>query len=201
MIYSECQICGLAKNSTKSANCHSCARKKQHHNGDYLNNKNDYSSGYKYCNFCKKQHDIVVGSSNEFWLLRSAIKQKYECRLHRKALYDKMRRDPSKRLRKSISNLIRDCVAKHSAFKEGSFPKYVDWTVDELKMHLESLFQPGMTWENYGRGGWHIDHRIPDSWFDYSSIKDEGFKKSWALENLQPMWEKENCSKSNRFVK
>lgn len=59
------------------------------------------------------------------------------------------------------------------------------------------MFQPGMTWENYGK--WHIDHKTPDSWFQYNSINDDGFKKSWALENLQPMWAKDNLSKGNKY--
>ena len=31
-------------------------------------------------------------------------------------------------------------------------------------------------------------------------MEDEGFKKSWALENLQPMWAEENIKKGNRFA-
>jgi len=106
-------------------------------------------------------------------------------------------KDPRKRLRKSVSNLIRDCIAKHGAFKGDSFPKYVNWTVDELKSHLESKFTEGMSWENYGE--WHIDHIKPDSWFDYANIADKGFKESWALNNLQPLWAKDNLSKGNRY--
>jgi hypothetical protein len=71
------------------------------------------------------------------------------------------------------------------------------YTVDDLKQHLESKFQLGMTWENYGE--WEIDHVTPDSWFRYNSIEDEDFKKSWDLNNLQPMWVAQNASKSNRW--
>lgn len=39
-----------------------------------------------------------------------------------------------------------------------------------------------------------------DSWFVYSSTKDEAFKNSWALNNLQPMWASENRSKGARFA-
>lgn len=55
-----------------------------------------------------------------------------------------------------------------------------------------------MSWENYGE--WHIDHIIPDSWFNYSSTEDDEFKKSWSLDNLQPMWGKENQSKGNKYA-
>jgi hypothetical protein len=71
------------------------------------------------------------------------------------------------------------------------------YSVDDLKIHLESRFQSGMTWENYGE--WEIDHITPDSWFVYNSTEDDGFKNSWALENLQPLWKSDNASKGNRY--
>ena len=71
------------------------------------------------------------------------------------------------------------------------------YTVDELKIHLESKFQPGMTWDNYGE--WEIDHVTPDSWFEYNSFEDKGFQESWALENLQPLWKHDNCRKGNKY--
>ena len=54
-----------------------------------------------------------------------------------------------------------------------------------------------MSWDNAGE--WHIDHIIPDSWFNYKSIEDQQFKDCWALNNLQPMWKLENISKGNRY--
>ena len=72
------------------------------------------------------------------------------------------------------------------------------YTPEELIRHLENSFQPGMTWDNYGKI-WHIDHVKPDSWFSYSSIEDTNFKTSWSLENLQPLWARDNMVKGNRF--
>ena len=60
-------------------------------------------------------------------------------------------------------------------------------------------FKPGMTWDNYGKNGWVLDHRIPVSLFNINGIKSKGFKKCWALENLQPLWEKENISKGDKL--
>jgi hypothetical protein len=37
-------------------------------------------------------------------------------------------------------------------------------------------------------------------WFSYTSTDDQGFKDSWALENLQPMWYDENRSKGARYT-
>lgn len=71
------------------------------------------------------------------------------------------------------------------------------YSPEDLKVHLESKFQPGMSWDNYGE--WEIDHVRPHSWFDYSSVEENEFQQCWALSNLQPMWAKENKQKSNLY--
>jgi hypothetical protein len=81
---------------------------------------------------------------------------------------------------------------------------YLDFSIPQLKAHLEARFLPGMSWDNYGRKSgircWHIDHVTPDSWFDYSSPQDRSFKECWSLDNLQPKWEDENLKKSNKYI-
>lgn len=70
-----------------------------------------------------------------------------------------------------------------------------DW--DFFLKHLQHNFKKGMSFDNYGE--WHIDHVIPDSWFNYKSDKDSDFKKSWHYTNLKPMWREENISKKNKY--
>jgi len=72
----------------------------------------------------------------------------------------------------------------------------VGYTLKQLKVHLEALFQPGMSWDNYGR--WHIDHIIPMSLWQFEKPEDREFKQCWALCNLQPLWAKENLRKYNK---
>ncbi len=71
-------------------------------------------------------------------------------------------------------------------------------TPSELRQHIESQFIEGMTWENYGLHGWHIDHIKPCAHYDLSDI--EQVKKCFHYTNLQPKWAKENWSKGARFV-
>lgn len=74
----------------------------------------------------------------------------------------------------------------------------VDYTLDELKTHLEEQMHPWMTWDNYGRC-WHIDHIRPVSSFSFESYNDPEFKKCWRLRNLQPMWAGDNFRKSDTW--
>lgn len=98
---------------------------------------------------------------------------------------------------KLIHNLRRRLNhALKSQDKIGSYSKHLGCTVIELKLHLESKFQPGMTWENYGK--WHIDHIIPLSSFDLcDSIQ---FSKACHYQNLQPLWAIDNRKKYNKII-
>lgn len=73
--------------------------------------------------------------------------------------------------------------------------KLLGCSVKYLKQHLESTFQIGMTWDNYGK--WHIDHIRPCASFDLSKESEQ--KKCFHYSNLQPLWAKENLSKKDKI--
>lgn len=73
--------------------------------------------------------------------------------------------------------------------------KILGYNLNDLMKHLESKFEPWMSWENYGE--WHIDHIIPKSLFKYEKESDSGFKECWSLKNLQPLSKELNYRKHN----
>ena len=75
----------------------------------------------------------------------------------------------------------------------------VGYDTKKLKKHLEKQFAGGMSWDNYGE--WHIDHKIPQSAFNYTKPEHRDFKRCWALKNLQPLWAKDNSSKRDKLTK
>ena len=64
-----------------------------------------------------------------------------------------------------------------------------------LKEYLEKQFSEGMSWDNYGFYGWHIDHKIPLS----SADNEEDIYKLCNYTNLQPLWATDNLKKSNKI--
>ena len=68
-------------------------------------------------------------------------------------------------------------------------------TFEELCEHLEKRFNPRMKWENYGRGGWELDHIIPRAAFDCRD--PEQAKDCFQFTNLQPLWKSENILKGS----
>lgn len=66
-------------------------------------------------------------------------------------------------------------------------------TAKELKNYLASKFTDGMTWENYGMDGWHVDHIRPCASFDLADPEQQ--KQCFHYTNLQPLWARDNLSK------
>lgn len=120
--------------------------------------------------------------------------------------------DPAFKLRNNISSTVYAALKSNGASKHGkSILEYLPYSFQELKVHLESQFEPWMTWDNWGVHSsakydnndpstwtWNIDHIIPQSKLPYISMEDENFKKCWALENLRPMLSKANLEKGDK---
>ena len=94
--------------------------------------------------------------------------------------------DPRNRMSNRMSCAVKRLL--HGQKKGRHWEDLVGYTIDDLRAHLERLWEPDMTWENYGKSGWHIDHVKPITAFRYDSYEDADFKTCWALENLMPRW-------------
>lgn len=67
-------------------------------------------------------------------------------------------------------------------------------TQEEFKIHIESQFTEGMSWDKLGEI--HIDHKIPIS---YAKTEEELYKLNHYT-NLQPLWAIDNIRKSNKIT-
>lgn len=105
---------------------------------------------------------------------------------------NRLKKDPIYKLNQNIRTALWTNLKENEVKKYKSTFKILPFTLNELKIHLESLFTKNMNWSNYGE--WHIDHIIPLSYFKYTSINSINFLKCWSLKNLRPMW------KTNRVI-
>lgn len=101
------------------------------------------------------------------------------------------------RLSVTLRHRISEAVKAQGAVKRERTAELIGCSIAELKKHLESQFKDGMSWENYGFYGWHIDHIIPCAAFDLS--KEDEQKKCFNYKNLQPLWAVENNRKSDKM--
>ncbi len=85
--------------------------------------------------------------------------------------------------------------------KSGKALELLGCSIESFKMYLESHFDVGMSWENYGKGKekWQLDHIIPRSLFDLT--KPDHQKRCFHFSNLQPLWEIENQQKQSERIK
>jgi hypothetical protein len=109
-------------------------------------------------------------------------------------------------LRQDVANSVRAAIKRNGSSKNGSsIKKHLPYTIEELKAHIESFFEPWMSWDNQGKYDpdtwndlddstktWQLDHIIPHSTFHYTSMEDQAFKDCWALSNLRPLSAKQN---------
>lgn len=115
-----------------------------------------------------------------------------------KQRYKKKRRnsDIKFKLNELMGNAIRQSIKDKSFIKWG---KIVGYDIETLIQHLEKKFEDNMTWEKYFKGGYHIDHIIPISLYNFKRKENSEFKKCWNYRNLRIIKGKKNLEKLNKI--
>jgi len=191
----ECQNCDGAEYS--STNKERLRQKAKHYR---LNNKEK----------TKKYRESIKHKATEYrieyYKLNKEELKKYNSEYRE---HNKDKRNNREKIRRStdpvynLSCILRATTIKNikrgSGKKAYSTEKLLGCTIEECRNHLESLFQEGMTWENHGTHGWHIDHIRPCASFDLTDPEQQ--KQCFNYNNLQPLWAIDNIRKSNKWDK
>lgn len=143
-------------------------------NNIYINKRKDW----------KKQYDKE--RSEKF---KELIKKQRLDNYHKRKVYD-----IDFRLRRSLRS--RMYYAVKNGKKCDKTMELIGCNINTLKNHLESKFTKGMSWSNYGKKGWEIDHIIPCSLYNLANKLDQ--KECFNYLNLQPLWMLDNILKSNK---
>jgi len=151
-----------------------------------------------------------VSEKSKKWYSKNKDKWNNYIKEYRKNNVDKIRqikrdyernrkaRDPLYKLISNFRTAIYQVLKESNVEKNGHYFDILQYSPEELIIHLEKQFKDDMTWDNYGV--WHVDHKLPITSFDIQEIGDEEFMKCWCLDNLQPMWGEENIRKSNKLL-
>lgn len=190
-----------------NGNCKSCAN--QLSNSHYRNNKNECKARFK-ANYEAKKTERNRKTKEYYEENKEYLLQK--CREYRKNNKERIiawrksseamkahRERQSKRLQTrqgKVEQFLRNSIHRIIRNKNGeSSFSLCGYSKSELISRVESTFQEGMSWSNYGE--WHIDHIIPVSLLVKNGCEDPKIVN--ALSNLRAMWAEENIAKHNNF--
>jgi len=222
------ELLSIEKFTKKSCYCKNCAKKynkeynrqnkdriKEHHR-EYYQKNNDRTKEYVYR---QKNKDRIKEYKRKFYLLNKD-KIDENNKKYRQENTDKIK-EQKREFYQQNKFKIQECVMRkrqdtpklkvchnisnsmNKSLRLGKSGRHwediVGYNLDKLMQRLEVNFKPGMSWDNYGLYGWHIDHKKPVSWFNFISCNDKEFKHCYMLCNLQPLWASENLAKNKRF--
>ena len=134
--------------------------------------------------------------NNEPHRIRSRAAAKVWQQKNAKRLYKQRRARPYEKIAAAIRTRVYNLL--RYGYKSKSTQELLGTTYKGLKEHLEKQFKEGMSWENYGFYGWHIDHILPLSSFDLTKAEEQ--KKAFHYTNLQPLSAKENLQKYSKIL-
>jgi hypothetical protein len=157
------------------------------HKEKLLKNKKIYHKIY-----WKKNKDKLNKKKQQY-------RKKNKLRLNKKqSIYQKNRRqtDINYKIRCNLSTRLYLSVKNN--YKSIHTLELLGCSIDFLKKYLESQFKEGMSWNNYGFYGWHIDHIKPCASFDLTDINQQ--KDCFHYTNLQPLWAKDNLTKNDKYA-
>lgn len=89
-------------------------------------------------------------------------------------------------------NVLRGTLQRLKKKKIDHTIKLLGYSAEQLKIHIETQFTDGMSWDNYGK--WHVDHKKAVTNFH----PDTPMNIVNALDNLQPLWAIDNLQKGNK---
>lgn len=175
---------------------------------DYTTQKTGFMGRKSQCKICDKKYDKEYQSKTNFRAKRDKspkakkyrkqyiVKNKDWWRKYEREYRNSRRQeDMFFKIKSNLSSRLSDLIKNRG---EGQrIIELLGCDKDTFLQHLESQFTEGMTWENYGLKGWHVDHIIPISSYDLTN--EDEVKKACHYTNLQPLWWQDNLEKGDKI--
>jgi hypothetical protein len=161
----------------------------------------------KYCNKCKRTLPLALSFNKRknrksgYHSICKECQKKYPQgkrdykKYQKKKYHEDIQYNVAQKFRRKVRQILKLFLKGKLKSTKDTYRDYLGCSIKEYKDYLESKFQEGMNWENYGVKGWHMDHIIPVTKFDLTD--PEEVKKCFHYTNTQPLWAKDNRKKSN----
>ena len=140
----------------------------------------------------RQSHKDEIAESNRIYRIKNKVAIANSNRLYVK---NRRMEDDSFRLTSSIRSRLYSAI--RNDHKVGSAVGDLGCSIDDLKAHLESLFDENMTWENWGTY-WHVDHIFPLAAANKEDRAEFLAVNNWR--NLQPLEAKANIAKGDKVT-
>jgi hypothetical protein len=113
----------------------------------------------------------------------------------------KRKTDVNWKLSKILRGRLNDAIKNSYRYTHCSAVNNLGYSIEELKLYLENLFKPGMSWNNWGKVNkdengyfWEIDHIISFNSVDLTN--EEELLKVCNYKNLRPCWRWANMARN-----
>lgn len=185
-------ICKICFNNDvrdyKKKNKNIISEKNKIYNSENKEKISEYHKNYYKINKEKISEQKKVYYKNIDKKLKKERRNKYQ--------RERLNSDIEYKILDTLRSRVNTAIRRDNGTKAFKTMSLLGCTIEELKNHLESLFQEGMSFDNHGE--WHIDHIIPCTSFDLTDPEQQKLCFNWT--NLQPLWAKENISKRNKTL-
>lgn len=119
---------------------------------------------------------------------------------HRSWVAGNVKKKKRQNIQFRIASLVRRrmlLALKNPRYKSAPSEKLLGCSFANYKCYLESLWLPGMTWDNHGKGNghWHVDHIRPCAAFDLTQPEQQ--RQCFHFSNTRPLWEEDNLTKGS----
>lgn len=117
---------------------------------------------------------------------------------------ERIKSDPSYKALMICRGRLQSALSRIGVTKSGRTHELLGCSPVKLRTHIESLWQPGMIWDNHGthkhgkKTKWHVDHIVPCAAFDLSDPVQQRHCFHWS--NLQPLWGVDNILKRDTIA-
>ena len=129
-----------------------------------------------------RERGLYVYSEDQLNAQRKSIRENVK---------ERLKKDPIFKFNHNARSLIRESLNRVGSKKERSSILYLGCSFEFFRNYIQSLFKPGMTFENHGE--WHLDHIKPCAYFNH--IGKPLMANHYT--NFQPLWKHENLSKGS----